>query len=118
AEYLAGYAGPPPMVHLRRGETLRRYFAPGLEGGKTFVFWGRNYNTGGIAGPERAQTWVNQPDRMYQSRDGTGHKPGQARYANAVYTYRPNFADGAYREGIVEESDNHLVFEFTTPYII
>ena len=25
AEYLAGYAAAPPMVHLRRGETLRRY---------------------------------------------------------------------------------------------
>src|SRR5205823_2738914 len=25
AEYLPGYAGPPPMVHLRRGESLRRY---------------------------------------------------------------------------------------------
>src|SRR5262249_19176948 len=24
AEYLSGYAGPPPMVHLRRGESLRR----------------------------------------------------------------------------------------------
>src|SRR4051812_27062726 len=31
AEYLAGYSGPPPMVHLRRGETLRRYLSPGLE---------------------------------------------------------------------------------------
>src|SRR6266542_6431423 len=39
AEYLAGYAGPPPAVHLRRGETLRRYLSPGLEDGKTFVFW-------------------------------------------------------------------------------
>src|SRR5260221_10153791 len=29
AEYLAGYSGPPPMVHLRRGETLRRYPQPG-----------------------------------------------------------------------------------------
>ena len=23
AEYLAGYSGPPPIVHLRRGETMR-----------------------------------------------------------------------------------------------
>src|ERR1043166_2908000 len=48
-EYLAGYSGPPPMVHLRRGETLRRYLQPGLEDGKTFVFWGRNNNTKGIS---------------------------------------------------------------------
>ena len=118
AEYLAGYAGVPPMVHLRRGETLRRYFQPGLEDGKTFVFWGRNYNTGGIPGPERAHTWVNQPDKMYQSRTGAGHKPGQARFANAVYTYRPDFANGDYKEGVALESADHVVFEFYSPYII
>src|SRR5205814_5433108 len=50
--YLAGYEGAPPLVHLRRGETLRRYFQPGLEDGKTFVFWGRNYNALGIPGHE------------------------------------------------------------------
>src|SRR5262245_2590976 len=38
AEYLAGYAGAPPTAHLRRGETLRRYLAPGLGDGKTFAF--------------------------------------------------------------------------------
>lgn len=118
AEYLAGYAGPPPIVHLRRGETLRRYFEPGLEDGKTFVFWGRNYNTGGIPGPERSITWVNQPEKMYRSKNGAGFKAGQARYANAVYTYVPDFANADYREGVVEESDRHVVFEFYTPYVI
>ncbi len=76
AEYLPGYSGPPPMVHLRRGETLRRYPQPGLDDGKTFVFWGRNYNTASIPGPERAHTWVNQPAKMYQSKNGAGFKPG------------------------------------------
>ena len=118
AEYLAGYAGPPPMVHLRRGETLRRYLQPGLEDGKTFVFWGRNYNTKGIPGPERSQTWVNQPEKMYGSRDGTGYKPGQARFANAVYSYKPDFKNGDYREGVIDESDSNITFEFHTPYII
>ena len=118
AEYLAGYSGPPPMVHLRRGETLRRYFQPGLEKGSTFVFWGRNYKTGGIAGPERAETWVNQPEKMLNSRDGTGHHPGQAPYGNAVYVYRPDFTSNAYREGVIEEDEKHVVFEFYTPYII
>jgi hypothetical protein len=118
AEYLAGYAGPPPMVRLRRGERMRRYFEPGLEDGKTFVFWGRNYNTSGIPGPERSRTWVNQPEKMHGSRNGTRHRGGQARFANAEYVYRPNFATGDYREGVVEESESHVVFEFRTPYII
>lgn len=118
AEYLAGYAGPPPMIHLRRGERFRRYFQPGLEDGKTFVFWGRNYNTDGIAGPERSRTWVNQPEEMFRSQTGTPHRNGQARYANAVYHYRPNFQSGDYREAVVEESEDHVVFEFQTPYVI
>lgn len=118
AEYLAGYAGPPPMVHLRRGETLRRYFEPGLEDGKTFVFWGRNYNIGSVPGPERSITWVNQPDKMFGSREGAGHNAGQMRFANAHYIYKPDFTNGDYREGVIEESDKHVVFEFSTPYII
>jgi hypothetical protein len=118
AEYLAGYAGPPPMVHLRRGETLRRYLQPGLEDGKTFVFWGRNYMIGGIPGPERSLTWVNQPASMHGSSQGTGYKPGQARFANAVYVYEPNFGNGDYREGVVSEDEHGLVFEFATPFII
>jgi hypothetical protein len=118
AEYLAGYASVPPMVHLRRGETLRRYFAPGVEDGKTFVFWGRNYNTAKIPGPERSITWVNQPEKMHGSKNGAGYKPGQARYANAVYAYRPNFGSSDYREGIIDEADDHITFEFYTPYIV
>jgi hypothetical protein len=118
SEYLAGYSGPPPLVHLRRGETLRRYLRPGLEDGKTFVFWGRNYNTGGIPGPERSHTWVNQPEKMHGSRTGAGHRPGQARYANAVYTYRPDFTSTDYREGVIAEDERQITFEFYTPYII
>jgi hypothetical protein len=118
AEYLSGYSGPPPTVHLRRGEKLRRYHQPGLDDGKTFVFWGRNYNTDGIPGPERSQTWVNQPEKMHGSTDGTGYKAGQARYGNAVYTYQPNFADGSYREGVISEDEKQVTLEFYTPYII
>jgi hypothetical protein len=118
AEYLAGYSGPPPMVHLRRCEKLRRYLQPGLADGKTFVFWGLNANTGGIPGPERAHTWVNQPDKMHGSMTGAVYRPGQARYANAVYTYQPDFAGGSYREGVVAETADSVTFEFATPYII
>ena len=118
AEYLAGYAGPPPMLRLRRGERMRRYFHPGLGDGKTFVFWGRNYNTSGIPGPERSRTWVNQPEKMQGSRNGTPHRNGQARFANIEYVYQPDFTSGDYREGIVAESSRHIVFSFQTPYVI
>ena len=118
ADYLAGYAGPPPMVHLRRGETLRRYLQPGLEDGKTFVFWGRNYRAANIPGPERPHTWVNQPDAMINSKTGAGNRPGQARFANAVYSYVPDFANGDYKEGVVSESDSQVTFEFQSPFII
>ncbi|MFN3651506.1 MAG: hypothetical protein ACK47B_18175 [Armatimonadota bacterium] len=118
AEYFAGYSGPPPMVHLRRGETLRRYLRPGLEDGRTFVFWGRNYQTGGVPGPERSLTWVNQPEAMHGSTNGAPYREGQARFANAVYTYRPDFTDGSYREGVAAETPGAVTFEFTTPFII
>jgi hypothetical protein len=118
ALYLSGYSGPPPIVHLRRGESMRRYLEPGLDDGKTFVFWGRNYNTQGVPGPERSRTWVNQPDKMRGSREGTSHRDGQARFANAVYTYEPDFRSGDYREGVIEESGERVVFEFYAPYII
>jgi hypothetical protein len=55
---------------------------------------------------------------MYRSKTGTPHNPGQARFANAVYTYKPDFASGDYREGIVSEDDRQVTFEFSTPYII
>jgi len=120
-EYLAGYAGPPPMIHLRKGESLRRYLEPGLDDGtgkKTFVFWGRNYNIGGIPGPQRDRTWINQPEKMYGSKTAAPYKPGQARFTNAVYNYKPNFEDGSYKEAVVEEADDHIIFSFRTPYVI
>jgi hypothetical protein len=107
AEYLAGYAGPPPMVHLRRGERMRRYFEPGLDNGKTFVFWGRNYRTDGIPGPERSRTWVNQPESMHGSKNGTAHRNGQARYANVEYVYHPE-----------PRALKNAVIKFQTPYVI
>jgi hypothetical protein len=118
AEYFAGYAGAPPMVHLRRGETLRRYLEPGLADGRTFVFWGINYNVAGIPGPARPQTWVNQPEKMYRSKVSSPYKEGQARYANAVFTYAPNFANGDYKEGVIDENDYSVTFEFYSPFII
>ncbi len=118
AEYLPGYSGPAPKLHLRRGETLRRYLEPGLESGKDFVFWGRNYQTNGIPGPERSITWVNQPEKMLGSKTGAGYKPGQARFGNAVFTYRPDFASGDYKEGVVSEDEQQVTFEFQSPFLI
>ncbi len=117
AEYLAGYAGAPPTVNLRSGESLRRYLAPGLDDGKTFVFWGRNYNIS-MPGPTRDRTWVNQPESMYNSKKGTGAHGGQARYANAAYSYTPDFVGGKYKEGVIEETADHVTFEFYSPYVI
>ena len=39
-------------------------------------------------------------------------------FANAVYTYAPNFANGDYKEGAVDEDESHVTFEFYTPFII
>ncbi len=77
-----------------------------------------NYKTGEIPGPTRDRTWVNQPDSMYNSKKGTGYHPGMVRYANAVYTYTPNFADNSYKQGVIDEAADHVTFEFYTPYII
>lgn len=118
AGYVTGYAGPPPLVHLRSGESLRRYLKPGLDDGKTFAYWGINYNAGGIPGPTRDRTWVNQPEKMFKTGIAAPYRVGQARYANAVFTYKPDFASGAYREGIIDESDAHVTLEFQSPYVI
>jgi hypothetical protein len=61
---------------------------------------------------------VNQPEKMFRARSGTGHTDGQVRYANAVYTYAPDFQDGSYKEGVVEETPDSVTFEFRTPYVI
>jgi hypothetical protein len=116
--YTTGYAGPPPMVHLRAGERLRRCLQPGLEDGKSFAYWGINYNIGGIPGPTRDRTWVNQPQAMFASGRQAPYKAGQARYANAIYTYKPDFSSGKYKEGVIDESDRHVTFEFYSPYIV
>ena len=116
--YMSGYASVPPMVNLRSGETLRRYLKPGLEDGKTWAYWGINYNRPGRIGPTRSRTWVNQPEKMYKTKKNTPHINGQGRYANAVYTYKPDFASDAYKEGVVDESDKHVTLEFYSPYVI
>ena len=118
AEYLAGYAAAPPMVDLRRGERLRRYLRPGLDDGRTFVYWGRNDRVGDQPGPQRDRTWVGQPDRFLGSPEGAGSASGRARFANAVFAYTPDFRSGDYREGVADEGDDHVDFAFRSPYVI
>ncbi|NND98621.1 MAG: hypothetical protein HKN47_14970 [Pirellulaceae bacterium] len=115
--YLSGYAGPPPMVHLRAGESLRRYLEPGLDDGKTYVFWGPS-GQADVPGPQRDRTWVNQPDKMFGASKDAGSVRGRARFANAVYSYQPRFHDQTYREGVVEETNRSITFSFQTPYVI
>lgn len=116
--YSTGYAAVPPMVHLRSGETLRRYLRPGLEDGKTWAYWGINYNRPGRTGPTRSRTWVNQPENMYRAKRDCGYREGQGRYANAVYTYKPDFASAGYKEGVIDESDGQVTFEWYSPYVV
>jgi len=121
-EYAAGYAVVPPTVNLRAGETLARYLKPGLEDGKTFAFWGMNYMNSNIPGPACNEAWVDQPEGFYtdaQSKSGyTGSHAGQYRCGNAVYTYKPDFAGGKYKEGVIEDAADHVTFEFYSPYVI
>ena len=116
--YMTGFATAPPMVHLRKGETLRRYLKPGLEDGKTWAYWGINYNRPGQVGPTRSRTWVDQPEKMYKTTRDCGHHEAQGQYGNAVYTYTPDFASGSYKEAVVDESDKHVTLEFYSPYVI
>jgi hypothetical protein len=82
------------------------------------VFWGRNYNTAGVPGPERSRSWVNQPEKMFGATSDTGHHDGQVRFGNVKFNYRPNFEDGTYKQGVVDEGPDHVTFEFVSPYVI
>lgn len=114
---LSGYALAPPMVALRRNETLRRYLQPGL-GSKQYVYWGPNMQKeAGIPGPGRDRTWASEPERMHRAQRDTETEP-VAHYGNAVYSYRPNFLDGSYRDAVVSEDDRSVTFSFQSPYTI
>ncbi|MFC1582336.1 DNRLRE domain-containing protein, partial [Planctomycetota bacterium] len=112
----SSYEGAPPLLQLRRGEKLRRYYAPGL-GGSTYVLWGLNLSG---KGPSHDRTYSTQPERVYQKPPVPVKVGGpySGFCGNAVYTYTPAFGSGDYKEGVVDEDDKQVTFEFNTPYVI
>jgi hypothetical protein len=47
---------------------------------------------------------VNQPDKLFGSKTGSGYREGQARSRNAVYKYAPDFSTADYKEAVVERA--------------
>jgi hypothetical protein len=118
---LCGYAGAPPIVNLRPGETLRRFPRPGLgEGSKgQLVFWGICVD--GMDGPNRHITYLNDPDNCFNATKrpwSEGSPDRRARFGNAVFTYKPDFKGGSYKAGVAAEDDKSVTFEHCSPYII
>jgi hypothetical protein len=118
---LCGYAGAPPIVNLRPGETLRRFPRPGLgEGPKgPLVYWGISVD--GMDGPNRHITYLNDPARCFNATARPRHEDDpsrRARFGNAVFTYKPDFKSGSYRAGIAAEDERSVTFEHCSPYII
>ncbi len=129
-----GWYGPlpglPTVYSLRAGESFTRYLEPGLEDGKTYLFWAKDYfNIGGkpMHGPFCNVTFLDQ----YPV--GNGKKPvTHIHQANGVFEYNPPLADGKYKEGVRTErnatfadgvlrgkaAEAIVVFEHASPYVI
>ncbi len=128
--YNGGYAAHPAIVTVRRGETFTRWFDPDHFGGKEKRrFW--HHQDGG---PFRNWTFANQGTPQHRGADANCR--GNARYCNGEFVYRPDLSSAAYRDGVVDQSDNVLtsmvrpklrsrdgkpafvVFEHFSPYVI
>lgn len=129
-QMLFGYNAMPIIYSLRSGETFTRYLEPGLEDGKTWVFWGKDYfkeNGGPRHGPWRAETFLDD----YPIGNGKKGR-GNGYYGNGVFEYVPSLKDGKYREGVRAENgttfakgalrgtsnEASVTFEHVSPYII
>jgi hypothetical protein len=127
---LFGYNAMPIVYTLRAGETFTRYLDPGLEDGKTWVFWGRDYyNIMGKPrhGPYRNVTFLDDPP-IGNSRRGRG----KAYYGNGVFEYAPPLEREKWAEGVCESREvdckdgalqatapgAYVVFEHVSPYVI
>ncbi|MCY3021894.1 MAG: hypothetical protein NTW87_23025 [Planctomycetota bacterium] len=112
---LCGYAGAPPIVNLRPGESLRRFPRPGLgEGEKgTLVYWGISVD--GLDGPNRHITYVTDPSTCFNAtkRPNQESDPNRrGRFGNAVFTYKPDFKSSA------AVDDTSVTIEHCSPFII
>ncbi len=128
-QYMFGYNAMPIVYSLRPGESFTRYLDPGLEDGKTWMFWGRDYwplNGKPKHGPYRNVTFLDDPPT------GNGRKGrGLAYYGNGVFEYAP-LADGKYKDGAKDsksvafkdgllrgrDKGDYVIFEHVSPYVI
>ncbi len=129
-QMLFGYNGMPIVYSLRSGETFTRYLDPGLEDGKTWVFWGRDYFTlggGPKHGPWRGETFLDD----YPVGNGKKGR-GNGYYGNGVFEYTVPLKGGKYKQGAVDQKgatlkdgvlkgktdDAYVTFEHLSPYVI
>lgn len=124
--YGGGYAAQPAIVHLRRGETLTRYYGPDAFGGPSK----RRYWHRAPGGPTRDWAFVNNGTPRHDGADSNSR--GRTTYGNAVFEYSPRLMDDTFREGArdiqnVTASPEGLVataggasvtFEHFSPYVI
>jgi len=130
---LYGYNAVPIVYDLRPGESFTRFLDPGLEDGKTWLFWGADYYRHDAQkqhGPYRNVTFLDDPP-IGGNREGQGH----ARYGNGIFEYEPTLKDDSFREGLWWEapspavtfkkgalrairSSAEVIFEHRSPYVI
>jgi hypothetical protein len=128
-QMLFGFNAMPIVYSLRAGESFIRYLEPGLEDGKSFLFWAKDYyNLEGKPehGPFRRQTFLDGGPV------GNGNPRFRVHQANGVFEYTPPLADGKYKQGVRIEKDTTfaegalrgksadavVVFEHASPYVI
>jgi hypothetical protein len=117
---LEGYAGVPPVVDLRPGESLRRFPRPGFEEGLKgpVVFWGNSPD--GVVGPNRHTSNLSDPEHAFNATArprGEGDLNKRARTGNAVFTYKPDFK-GGYKAGVAVEDDQSVTLVHNSPYVV
>ena len=102
-QMLFGFNAMPIVYSLRAGESFTRYLDPGLEDGKTFMFWGKDYYD--LDGKPRARP-VPQQTFLDGYPVGTGlQRRFRVHQANGVFEYNVPLADGKYKEGVKTEKD-------------